>query len=210
VFEISPSPQTPSNAVDNLIYVQETIKTIASKLNFHATFHPEAFVKSYTVAQHVYLSINEAEEEQDHPSRQRRTTLPALGTFFLGGYDSWGIRDENRGYGDVALGDKQARPDPVKREHWEHRVPDLSRKPILSTHRHPHPGSRRNDRQEAIDDQGEYVDPIRGIHPGSPSKAELGVTERLPKDFEGALGALKADSEVSAGRWARNALTRTY
>jgi len=54
------------------------------------------------------------------------------------------------------------------------------------------------------------VDPIRGIHPGSPSKAELGVTERLTKDFEGALGALKADSEVSAGRWARNALTRTY
>lgn len=71
VFEISPSPQTPSNAVDNLIYVQETIKTIASKLNFHATFHPEAFDKSNTVAQYVYLSINEAEEEQDHSSRQR-------------------------------------------------------------------------------------------------------------------------------------------
>lgn len=51
MFEISPSPQTPSNAVDNLIYVQETIKTIASKLNFHATFHPEAFDKSNTVAQ---------------------------------------------------------------------------------------------------------------------------------------------------------------
>ena len=131
-FEISLEPATILQAADNMLYGLCTIKDMAEKHGYTATFHPVPFDTFPSAGQHIHLSISKI-ELADHFLAGMMGRLPETTAFLLGGYDSYSS-ERSRYYGDGMAywgTDKHA---PVRYRgpaHWEFRIPDIPCNPHL-------------------------------------------------------------------------------
>lgn len=196
MFEIPLSPSTPLLAVDNLAFTHETIKTIASKHEMHASFHPNAFESGPPVGQHIHLSLSRP-EEGDHFLAGLLEHLPALTAFTNGGYDSGG-RQNQYGSGNVVWGTTKLLP--VRRigeAHYELRFPDTLTNPYLQLAAVLIAGMDGVKKQmELTITPSDWIDVVSFKPMPQEKREELGVTKSLPENLEESLKALKEDSEV--------------
>ncbi len=132
-YEIALSPQTPSAAVDNLGFAYDTIKSVAAKHGFHATMHPKAFSSGPKIGQHIHISIvNPRSGDGDHFLAGILKHMRALSAFWLGGHDSWNVRDKSWGCGYIVWGTSRLVPiRQVTHARWEIRMPDCLANPYI-------------------------------------------------------------------------------
>ncbi|KAI9368370.1 glutamine synthetase/guanido kinase [Aspergillus egyptiacus] len=62
-FEISLAPRPPIEAVDELLFVQDTIKTLVAQHGYHATMSPKRFFNRPASGLHTHVSITPADQE---------------------------------------------------------------------------------------------------------------------------------------------------
>jgi len=192
MFEIALCPQPPFVAVDDLVYTHATIKAIAAKHGYHATMAPKATEKGEEAGQHIHISLTDpGPSSADQFLAGMLAHMRALSAFWLGGHDSWGIRDGVCGRGDVVWGRIKLVPiRQVNTARWELRMPDTLANPYLQLAATIAAG------MDGVKKETELtMKPRSGPRDFKPLseeiKKELGVTQRLPKDFEEALVALK-------------------
>ena len=98
-FEISLEPATPLQAADNVLYGLCTIKDMAEKHGYTATFHPVPFDTFPSAGQHIHLSISKI-ELADHFLAGMMGRLPDTTAFFSAGT----TRTLRSDHGTVAMG----------------------------------------------------------------------------------------------------------
>ncbi|WVQ96938.1 hypothetical protein IAU59_004047 [Kwoniella sp. CBS 9459] len=211
-FEIALYPDSPLQAVDDLVYALETIRTLASKAGYHATTHPYPFEGGTPVGRHINISASHTnggehsdagkptgEKYNDHFLAGLLKHMRPLSAFLLGGYDSWRARGEINGHRAIYYATHKSSPirtagQGAAGKRWELRKPDCLGNPYLQIAAIISAG------MQGVKDQLELTQkPVpRDINsPDGPvseeARREAGVTEDLPMDLEEALGCLKAE-----------------
>lgn len=196
-FEIATGPLPPMQAIDALIYSQETIKAAALKHGVYATFHPKPLLKGHVKnGLHMHFSVESSSEEfvADKFLAGLLKHLRAICLFMMPNTDSyeraedpfsgkvtyvsWGT--ENKG---TTL--RQVRPG-----YWESRKIDACANPYLCVAAHIVAGMAglASDEELAIKDCQLVV--------GKATDEELAkynITEQLPASMLEAIQACKED-----------------
>jgi glutamine synthetase len=127
-FEISLEPKSPIRAIDELIFVHDTIKTVYARHGLVATMSPRPVVHDKQAAgQHTHVSINPPEME-DSFLAGIMSNLPALSALCLP-YDLSYERMQSWQAGHVVAWGTENRAVPVRRikaGHWELRFVDAT------------------------------------------------------------------------------------
>jgi len=88
LFEISTEPSKTLQAVDDLIYSCESIKTICAKVGLQATMFPKPFDFPGTAGLHYHISMSPVQEENCFLSGILGS-WPALAAFIMPNFDSY-------------------------------------------------------------------------------------------------------------------------
>ena len=128
-YEISTGPLPPMAAVDALVAVRDTVKTVCARYeNVIATLHPKPFTSHPASAAHAHISLvgPDTEKEEEHFIAGILRRLPALCAFSMANFDSYRRRTEAGQW--VSWG-TQSRDVPLRkisRGHWEIRSADAT------------------------------------------------------------------------------------
>ncbi|PGH20046.1 hypothetical protein AJ80_03696 [Polytolypa hystricis UAMH7299] len=131
MFELSVEPLPPYEAMDALVYIQETIKTVCSAHGFHATMHPRPLEKGSPAGYHAHISMSPPDKADSflagvlhHFRGLCGITMPTYDSYerfsYTCDYVSWGT--ENR----LCAVRK------IRDAYWEMRLLDGTAHPYLS------------------------------------------------------------------------------
>lgn len=213
LFELQTEPLSPLRAADTVVYMHETIKTVAARHGLHATMHPKPFDKTHGVGQHMHISLSRQTERDDGFLAGVLRSVPALSAITMPNYDSY-LR---RGFagGEWVCWDTENRLASVRkirRAYWEFRFVDCTANNYLvllallgtgmagweAGEKGLALGMKPLDGREAdaLEDEG--------------TRQQLGITRELPRDLADAVEALKRDEFVARvlGREVRDRFVR--
>ena len=126
-YEISLGPLPPVEAVDELLFAQDTIKTIVAKHGFHATMAPKPFFEPQVNGLHAHFSIQPA-DKADQFLAGILGRLPMICAFTLPYQRSY-LRVKRFQAGDTVGWGTEARQCPIRKiedGHWEIRCVDAT------------------------------------------------------------------------------------
>jgi glutamine synthetase len=197
-FEMTTAPLPPMQAIDALIYSQETIKSIAFKHGVYATFHPKPLVKgNQKNGLHMHFSV-ESLNKSFSPDRFLAGLLKhlrAMCMFIMPNTDSYervqDLFSDKAAWVCWGTENKSAPIRQIRPGYWELRKIDACANPYLSVAAHIVAGMSGLAAGEelAIKDCELVV--------GNATDEELakhGITERLPASMTEAIQACKEDA----------------
>ncbi|KAH8554433.1 hypothetical protein BGW37DRAFT_548945 [Umbelopsis sp. PMI_123] len=204
-FEISTAPLPPLEAVDSLIYSQETIKTVCSKNGLRATMHPFPFDKLSPAGQHMHISLSRKDSATaDAFLEGLLERMPSLFAFGMPNYDSY-ARAEMMEYACWGTENRSCVVRKIRDAHWEIRFPDGTSNGYLTVASILAAGLDSVERGAplTVKDKLHFRRLIEEAE-----RQELGITISLPTSLKAALKALEED-EVLKGRLGKD-LTDRY
>ncbi|KAK5989363.1 Protein fluG [Cladobotryum mycophilum] len=192
IYEISTEPLPPMEAVDALVYCQETIRAVCARNGLWATVYPKPFEKLEPVGRHIHLSISKPGLGPSFLAGLMAET-PALTAFMMPSYESY-TRTEMCGYGWVTWGlqNRTAAYRQIRDGYWEIRQPDGCMNPYLGLASIIYAGLEGIRKELPL-----VVKPKPDITFGvtKEQREELGVTMSYPASLSEALDRL-AESQV--------------
>ncbi|KAL1985617.1 hypothetical protein VTN96DRAFT_7597 [Rasamsonia emersonii] len=192
LFEISLEPLPPVEAVDAVVYGQETIKTVCANHGLRGTMFPKPFEKLFTAGLHYHLSISRVDKQESFLAGLLGSWA-SLAAFCMPNYDSY--TRVTRGQ-DVFWGyeNRTAMIRKVSDGHWELRAPDGTSNPHLTLAAILAAGLKDVEEGKPLtvqDPKGYVFEPLT-----QEQRTELGITDAMPQSLEAALEALRADKTL--------------
>ncbi|EMD68703.1 hypothetical protein COCSADRAFT_275765 [Bipolaris sorokiniana ND90Pr] len=198
-YEFVLPPQPPLLAIDTLIQARHAIAQIASLHDLRATLHPQPFEGIGTAA-HAHISLHPPDRDMQFFVGGILRHLPAICAFTMPQEDSYArVKDNSWSGGSWVAWGTQNRETPLRRVepgHWEIRALDgtaniyfvlsaLLAAGIL--------GLSANEPASAYPERDISVNPAKL---DDEDRAELGVTQMLPKSLGEAMDALHRDAAL--------------
>lgn len=193
-FEISTGPLPPLEAVDSLIYSQETIKTVCSNNGLQATMHPFPFDKLSRAGQHMHISLSRKDSATaDAFLAGVLERMPSLFAFGTPNYDSY-ARTERMEYSCWGTENRSCVVRKIRDAHWEIRFPDGTSNGYLTVASILAAGLDGVERGAplTIKDKLTFTRMIEA------ERQQLGITISLPRSLKAALKALEEDEVLKA------------
>ncbi|KAF2739369.1 glutamine synthetase/guanido kinase [Polyplosphaeria fusca] len=133
-LEIATGPLAPLEAVDALIYTQETVRSVFARHGLVATMAPDAAPSAAKSGLHIHISLGDADQEDSFLSGMLDNTL-SIAALGLASMDSFvRVQDLMNATGAWVSWGLQHRDVPIRkvaRGHWEIRCVDATANPYL-------------------------------------------------------------------------------
>lgn len=192
LFELQTEPLSPLRAADSVVYMHETIKTMAVKHGLHATMHPKPFDKTHGVGQHMHISLSRQTDKDDSFLAGVLESAPGISAISMPNFDSY-LR---RGFagGEWICWDGENRlcsVRKIKRAYWEFRFIDCTANnylvliSILGTGMAAWAAGTPLKMKPLDGRDGESLD--------AKAREELGIKDPVPRDLKDAIEALSQD-----------------
>jgi glutamine synthetase len=193
-LEIAICPTTPLEAIDSLVYTQETIRTVCVRHGLKASLTPRPVINGPQNGCHIHLSLGPASQTDSFFAGILKK-IKALCAFGMPNFDSY-VRVMADGAGLWVGWGTENRDFPVRRishDHWEFRFADATANFYLLLAVILMAGSNGIRQDELLNWKDCGIDPERV---SSAKLAEYGILERLPTSLRESVDAAKCDKEI--------------
>jgi len=191
-FEISLAPLRVLESVDALVFSQEVIKQTAQKHGFWATFLPRPYAKESFNGLHMHFSIDKCSGEvEDQFLAGVLHRLPLLAAFGMANPYGHLRQEDVHGFSDWVSWGTLNRDTPIRKieeRHWEFKAMDFALNPHIVAAAYVAAGILGVLEKENLvwKDCRVLVDSL-----DEKSRAELGITTRMPTDIHEKLALLE-------------------